>query len=349
MVWRGETRLDSRATCVAHNRRMNATSRPLQKPYRPTRGWMCYAALLLGELALLAWITRAGVAKGWWSDLAGGLIFLLCPLLIRFAIVAIAYRLSRSKGLPLNASQRLRGVAWWKFFLTEYWHFCKQSFLHLPFPHFFRTAADRGSSFANGPVIVLQHGYVHNGAVWSPLSRLLEARGYRVFTIDQPLYQPIDDMADRLSSRIESVCASAGVDSVVLMAHSMGGLISRAYLRKYGASRIERLITLGSPHHGTYHAHLAFGANGAQMLPGNAWLAELGRTRVNVPFTSIYSIYDTLIAPQNSSHMAEATNVVLTGVGHVAMFASPQIHRAVFDAMGVASAVDISHAASNSA
>jgi hypothetical protein len=33
--------------------------------------------------------------------------------------------------------------------------------------------------------------------------------------------------------------------------------------------------------------------------------------------------------------MEEASNVELTGVGHVAMFASPQIQAAVCDAIGV--------------
>jgi triacylglycerol lipase len=314
---------------------MNTIAHASARPYRPGYGWLCFLALLIGELALLAWFTRLGVAKGWWSDLTGGLIFIAWPLLIRLLIVSIAYRLSRRKGMTLRDSQRLRGWAWWKFFLTEYWHFCKQSFLQLPFPMFFRTASDRGSSVARGPVVVLQHGYVHNGAVWSPLARALEARGYRVYTIDQPLYEPIDTMADRLGARIEQACEKADVSQVILIAHSMGGLVSRAYLRKHGDARVERLVTLGSPHHGTFHAHLALGPNGKQMLPGNAWLAELSKTRVNVPFVSIYSIYDTLITPQDSSRMEEASNVELTGVGHVAMFASPQIQAAVCDAIGV--------------
>lgn len=55
------------------------------------------------------------------------------------------------------------------------------------------------------------------------------------------------------------------------------------------------------------------------MRSGNAWLTSLGATRVAIPFTSIYSIHDTIIAPQDSSVMVGADNVQLSGVGHVSM------------------------------
>jgi triacylglycerol lipase len=285
----------------------------------PIPGWAFILALLIGEIALWVWLTRMGVARGWWSDLTGGLLVVFLPFALRFAIVFWSYYLSRAKGVALTEAQTLRGFAWWKYFLVEYAHFCKQAFLHLPFPMFFRTASDRGSGSASGPVIVLQHGYAHNGAVWYANARSLEKQGYRVFTIDQPLYAPIDLMADRLAVRIHEVTQMTGVAKVTLVAHSMGGLISRAYLRKYGGAKVAQLITLGTPHHGTFHAYFAGGTNGKQMRPGNEWLASLNRVRVDVPFTSIYSVHDTIISPQDSSHMAEADNVILAGIGHVTM------------------------------
>jgi triacylglycerol lipase len=285
----------------------------------PVPGWAFVLTLLIGELALWAWLTRAGVARGWWSDLAGGLLFLALPFLLRLIVVFASYRISRAKGMKLTEAQTLRGVAWWKFFFVEYAHFCRQAFLQLPFPVFFRTRSDRGSGAASGPVIVLQHGYVHNGGVWFSTARALENGGYRVFTIDQPPYAPIDVMADRLAARIHDVLAKTGVSSVTLIAHSMGGLVARAYLRKYGGAKVQKLITLGSPHHGTFHANLAGGTNGKQMRIGNEWLRALNQTAVSVPHATIYSIHDTVVAPQDSSFMIDANNVEIEGVGHVAM------------------------------
>jgi triacylglycerol lipase len=285
----------------------------------PVPGWAFVLALLVGEFALWAWLTRAGVARGWWSDLVGGLLFIALPFLLRLIVVFASYRLSRVKGMALTDAQTLRGLAWWKYFLVEYAHFCRQSLLQLPFPVFFRTRSDRGSGAASGPVIVLQHGYAHNGGVWFSTARALEGCGYRVFTIDQPLYAPIDVMADRLAARIHDVIARTGESQITLIAHSMGGLVSRAYLRRYGEAKVRRLITLGSPHHGTFHAYLAGGTNGKQMRPGNEWLQTLNQSALSLPFTSIYSVDDTVIAPQDSSKIDGASNIELRGIGHVSM------------------------------
>jgi triacylglycerol lipase len=301
-----------------------------QKTVFPTaRGWALFAAFLLLELALWVALTRHGVASGWWSDLTGGLLLIVLPFALRFIILLCSYRLSRVKGMALLPEQRLRGLNWWKYFLAEYWHFCKQSFAHLPFPFFFRTPCDRGEVPRFGEVIVLQHGYLHNGAVWNPLAQRVARLGYRVFTIDQPLYASIEHMADRLHARIEAICAQTGESQILLIAHSMGGLVSRAYLRRYGESRIRRLITLGSPHRGTYHAYLAFRENGKQMRPGNAWLNELAQGAPFASLTSIYSIHDTIISPQDSSRIEGAENIELTGVGHVSMFANRAVQAAI--------------------
>jgi triacylglycerol lipase len=308
---------------------VNTTTTNNSKAFPAARGWLVFLVFLALELALWVGITRGGVARGWWSDLVGGLLVIALPLALRFLILLAVYGLSRKRGVVLTVEQRIRGRAWWKFFLTEYFHFCKQSFLNLPFPFLFRTACDRGDVATSGEVVLLQHGYLHNGAVWQPFAQVLSNRGYRVFTIDQPLHASIDDMADRLAARIESICVKTGEHQIILIAHSMGGLISRAYLRRYGDARIRRLITLGSPHHGTHHAYLAFRANGKQMRPNNEWLNELGRVPAFASFTSIYSLYDTLITPQDSSRVEGAENVEITGVGHVSMFASTVVQAAV--------------------
>jgi len=49
-------------------------------------------------------------------------------------------------------------------------------------------------------------------------------------------------------------------DSIVFVAHSMGGLVARKYVVDYGGhSRTKRLITLATPHHGSVLADIAVG------------------------------------------------------------------------------------------
>jgi triacylglycerol lipase len=285
----------------------------------PIPTWGFVLAMLLLELALWVALVRYGVASGWWSDVIGGVMVIALPFFLRFLVVYASYRASVRNGVQLKNDQQLHGLKWWKFFLVEYAHFCKQAFLQLPFPALFRSRSDRGNHAAHGKVILLQHGYSHTGAVWSSTTRALEAKGYRVYTIDQPQYAPIDAMADRLAQRIRDVLRYTNEPQLTLIAHSMGGLIARAYLRKYGSAHVEQLITLGSPHHGTHHASIAFGTNGRQMRPGNAWLAALNRTPAMIPLTSIYSVHDTVISPQDSSSLPGANNVELAGIGHVSM------------------------------
>jgi predicted alpha/beta hydrolase family esterase len=319
MVWRGVTQRASQATCAnKFFARMSLTAAHL--PRRPAVPfWIVSFILFWTELALWVWITRRGVDKAWWSDLQGALLLVAFPFCVRLLGVAASYTFSRLKGVVLEPGQRLSAARWMHFFASEYFHFCMQSLLLLPFRVFFRTATERGRGPSRGRVIVLQHGFMHNGGVWFFTARALERLGYRVFAVDQPLYACIDAMAERLHQHIERIVEDTGEAQITLIAHSMGGLIARAYLRKFSGERLRQLITLGSPHQGTYHAIFAGGINGRQMRRGNAWLTALATERTTTRFVSIYSLHDTIITPQDSSWVDGAQNVVVTGIGHVAM------------------------------
>lgn len=280
--------------------------------------WLCVCVLIVIELSLSAWLCHSVIAPrvgtGWaWA------VWLLEPFALRKLIALASYGLSRWRGMPLLPAQRMGGLAWLRFFTVEYFHLCLQNLVQLPLRVLFHTATERGQHTGTGRVLLLQHGYVNSGAVWYFTARALERLGYRVFTIDQSVFASIDVMAERLAARLDEVRRLTGAAQVTLIAHSMGGLICRAYLRRFGGDAVAQLITLGSPHHGTHHAYLAAGENGAQMRPGNAWLAALNVVPVTVPFVSMYSVHDTVISPQDSSAMPEAQNIVVSGIGHVSM------------------------------
>ncbi len=273
------------------------------------------------------------VASTFLSDVSYVVPTVIAMLLAaRVAFVLLSYTLSRVKGAPMAREDVLRFFAWVRFFLAELRGVIAQSLILVPFRTLFHTTNER-SVASTGRVLLMQHGYVNSGSVWFFTARALERAGYRVFTIDQPVFAPIDTMAARLAARIDEVLAVSGESKLTLIAHSMGGLVCRAYLRDFGDAKVAQLITLGSPHHGTVHAAFALGKNGAQMRAGNEWLETLARTRLTVPFTSIYSVHDTIIAPQTSSIMPEATNVKLVGVGHVSMPSGVQARRAIVEAL----------------
>ena len=284
----------------------------------PMPMWLLALLLLCIEFSVYVGAVWAAFFR-YGEFVRGALLLVALPLLARLMVALASYALSRWKGINLLPSQRLKPIAWLKFFLVEYWHLCIQNLLLIPYRGLFHTRSERGTGPTDGRVVLLQHGYVNNGAVWFFTARALEARGYRVFTIDQPPFASIDTMGDLLAERVDEVLRITGAAQLTLVAHSMGGLICRAYLRGHGGDKIDQLITMGSPHQGTFHARLARGANGLQMRSGNVWLASLGESLVGIPFTSIYSIHDTIIAPQDSSVVVGADNIQLSAVGHVSM------------------------------
>ena len=94
-----------------------------------------------------------------------------------------------------------------------------------------------------------------------------------------PPLASIDVFADQVAAKVDAILAATGAARVAIVGHSMGGLVARAYLRRYGSHKVSLVMTLGTPHHGSVHAWLFPGTSLAQLRPGNAWLAELNRGR----------------------------------------------------------------------
>lgn len=201
----------------------------------------------------------------------------------------------------------------------------------------------RPPATSGGLPVLLVPGYVCNRGLWWALARALRARGEDCWPVTlEPVYGPIGDLAAPLATAIDAVLSETGCPRVVIVAHSMGGLAARAYLRDYGARKVARLITLGSPHQGSAHAWLGAGLNAREMEPGSAWLAALAAAEGGgfpVPFTSIFSYHDNFVAPQTSSRHPAARNVALTGVGHLSLVFSPRVHALVAAEMDAANAL----------
>jgi triacylglycerol esterase/lipase EstA (alpha/beta hydrolase family) len=172
--------------------------------------------------------------------------------------------------------------------------------------------------------VILVHGVLVNDGVWFMMRRRLARSGVAgIYTHNYgPPHEGIERFARQLADRIEQVRNATGAERVALVCHSMGGLVARAYVRDFGAAHVERIVTIGTPHHGSILAWMYFGRCLAQMRPGNAWLDELNRDERStqpVPIVSIWSRHDSMVVPQASSELAGAENVAVVGVGHNAL------------------------------
>jgi len=174
--------------------------------------------------------------------------------------------------------------------------------------------------------VLLVHGYMCNRGLWWWFRRELRRCGLAVATISlETPVSPIDTMARQLSKRIDALLAETGAGQVAIVAHSMGGLVTRALLGTQGDPRIARFVTLAGPHHGTAVALLGLGENARQMRPGSAFLAGLPPLPPDLPTLSVWSVGDEIIAPPSSSRLGGADETVLSGLGHVAMVFSPAV------------------------
>ncbi|MBI3026617.1 alpha/beta hydrolase [Candidatus Woesearchaeota archaeon] len=62
----------------------------------------------------------------------------------------------------------------------------------------------------------------------------------------------IKDYAKTLSEIVDLLKYRTGKDKVNIIAFSMGGLVSRSYIKDGGASNVNKLITIGTPNNGVY-------------------------------------------------------------------------------------------------
>ena len=116
---------------------------------------------------------------------------------------------------------------------------------------------------------------------------------------------------------------NAGRPPPVVVAHSMGGLaVRRWWAEPQNATRIHHLITLATPHHGTWLSRFAMVTNARQMRLQSPWREALEarenrETRARI--TCYYSVCDNIVVPASSATLDGADNRHLEGVAHVEM------------------------------
>jgi pimeloyl-ACP methyl ester carboxylesterase len=76
----------------------------------------------------------------------------------------------------------------------------------------------------------------------------LRASGFAPVLYDYDWRLGVDQLGAALAERIRN----EPVDRIMIVAHSMGGLVSRAALAQPGMSNVERLVLLGTPNYGSF-------------------------------------------------------------------------------------------------
>lgn len=172
---------------------------------------------------------------------------------------------------------------------------------------------------------VFVHGFLCNPSVFWPMQRYLRRQGHGNFLpFSYPSTRGVEYGAVALHHFLKDRVRGGRVD---LVCHSMGGLVARTYLQQLGgARRVDRCITLGTPHFGTYNAYWLPTRAGRDMRPGSPLLSRLHDHEAaadSVDFLSIIGGSDNLVIPRVfARHERE---VLLPDLGHMAMLYAPTV------------------------
>jgi triacylglycerol esterase/lipase EstA (alpha/beta hydrolase family) len=171
--------------------------------------------------------------------------------------------------------------------------------------------------------IVFIHGFVCNRGFWNPWLFRLRQSGHAFAAVSlEPVFGSIEDYVPLVEAAVQRVTAATG-EPPVLICHSMGGLAARAWLRAQQAdARVHHVITIGTPHHGTWLGRFSPTANGQQMALHSAWLRQLARdepAQRSQRFTCYYSNCDNIVLPTSVATLPGADNRLVPGVPHVAL------------------------------
>jgi triacylglycerol lipase len=241
--------------------------------------------------------------------------------------VAAKYAVSRRHGFVPPAELQVGGWRAFRAIVVEALAFLLVFGIIQPFERWWMGSDAVGRLAPGQRSVLMIHGYLCNRGLWWWLRRRLRARGVAVATITlaHPL-GAIDPAADELAARIDQLLAETRADRIALVGHSMGGLVSRAYLRRHGAGKVDKLVTIATPHHGTVLAHVGPGQNACEMQRGSEWLRRLadGET-FSVRVLTIWSVRDEIVVPQDSARLPGADERIEPAIGHLTMVFAPAV------------------------
>jgi pimeloyl-ACP methyl ester carboxylesterase len=130
--------------------------------------------------------------------------------------------------------------------------------------------------------------------------------------------------AQHLAEVAARVREDTGAASVDVIGYSAGGVVARVWVRDDGGAKVaRRVLTLGSPHHGSSQAALgaefAGGCAAAceQLIPDSDLLRRLNagdETPAGPLWSTVRSTSDQVVTPVDSAALSGAINIVVQDV-----------------------------------
>ena len=272
-------------------------------------------------------------ALGWWvwqgptspilGAVGGGVIVLGYSVVLASEFALIPY-IARGDPAP-----RATGWALFRAWAGETWVALTVFGWRQPFAWRAVPDALSGPSLNGRHGVVFIHGFVCNRGFWTPWLRRLQADGRAFVAVNlEPVFDSIETYVPQVQDAVDRVRQATGLPPV-LVCHSMGGLVARAWLRTQAdLDVVAHVVTLGSPHAGTWLARWSHLPNGRQMRQDSPWLLSLQQAwtpHQAQQFTCWYSNCDNIVMPPSTATLPGADNRLLRGAAHVSLAFQPPV------------------------
>lgn len=193
------------------------------------------------------------------------------------------------------------------------------------------------NSPSRNPVLLI-HGIDDTAILFNRMTSYLHQGGWAVHSLDLIPNNGsvgLDRLAHQVANYIEQNFSPD--QPIDLIGFSMGGIVSRYYVQRLGGiDRVQRFVTISSPHNGTWTAYFRPNLGGNQMQRNSAFLYDLNQdvaALAQINFTSIWTPMDLMILPAVSSRLPVGREVILSVPSHPQMVTDARCLKAVADAL----------------
>ncbi|GAV43668.1 esterase/lipase family protein [Streptomyces acidiscabies] len=179
----------------------------------------------------------------------------------------------------------------------------------------------------HNPVIFV-HGLSSDASSWDDWIADFKADGYTASELDAWSYswtQSNVTTAQQLATEVRNVLARTGASKVDIVAHSMGVLSTRYYLKNLGGTAyVDDFVSTAGVNHGTTTAGWCawLYTSCSEMNTGSSFLTSLNsgdETPGSVSYASYWSNCDDALTPDTTAILSGATNVEVGCVSHTDM------------------------------
>ena len=198
-------------------------------------------------------------------------------------------------------------------------------------------AVTPASSLGQDPILFV-HGYSESASLWNTMIANFEKDGYPKSYLSAYSYNTSTSnktLAEtEVKSRVEALKKATGATKVDIIAHSMGSLNTRWYIKfvSGGEANVDDWVSLGGPNHGTETANFCFSTSCVEMRVGSKFLSELNagdETPGAVSYGTWWSPCDEIINPDSSVALSGATNTKTACLSHTALTTDKTVYEQV--------------------